>query len=162
MLHMSVKLVQPIDGSASYLEDEKGRKLYFQSPASGAAFVEGVNTEEITLATGGLTTDSTANLLPANSVILAVTARVTQAITATTNWALGDGTTAARFAAANATLALGTTSVGLDCRQPAATNAAGPVQTAAAKLRVTCTGANPGAGKIRVAVFYRQYVAPSS
>jgi hypothetical protein len=52
--------------------------------------------------------------------------------------------------------------VGLLHRNPDAANAAaGPVQSAAAKLRITTTG-TPGAGKIRVTVFYRQYVAPSS
>lgn len=119
--------------------------------------------ESITLSTSGLTTDSTADLLPANSIILAVTARVTTAITATTDWALGDATTSNRFAAANATLAAGTTAVGLRHQQGSvASDAAGPVQTTAAKLRITCTGANPGAGVIRVTVTYLSLTPPTS
>lgn len=118
--------------------------------------------EEITLDTGGATTDSSANLLPANAVIVAVVARVTQTITTATDWSLGDATTAARFAAANSTLTAGTTSVGLAHLQGGvSTDATGPVQTAAAKLRVTCTG-TPGAGKVRVTVFYLVSVAPTS
>ena len=174
---MNAKLVQPIDGSAAFIQDERGRKLYFPSPvtepeganeesvlgASGESMTFGVLSEELTLSTGGLTSDSTANLLPAASEILGVVARVTEAITVTTNWAVGDPTSAARFSAANATKTLGTTSVGVDHRQPTVASAAlGPCQTAAAKVRITCTGSNPGAGKVRVSVFYRAYVAPTS
>lgn len=128
--------------------------------AHGEQWVSGQATESITLSTSGLTTDSSANLLPANSIIEAVVARVTTAITVTTNWAVGDGTVSNRFAAANATLAAGTTEVGL--KHVDQTGTSGPIQSAAAKLRITCTGSNPGAGVVRVTVFYRQFVAPTS
>jgi hypothetical protein len=128
-----------------------------------AKWVMGRSEEEITLSTSGLTTNSAANLLPANSIIESVCCRITQAITVTTNWAVGDPTTAARFSSANATLALGTTSVGMDHWSGAVTTlAAGPSQAAAATVRITCTGSNPGAGKIRVAVFYRTLSAPTA
>lgn len=128
----------------------------------GESMVVSAISEEITLSTGGATTDSSANLLPANSEILAVVARVTTTITTATNWALGDATTAARFLAATTDLTAGTTKIGMAHRQGGiSTDAAGPVQTAAAKLRVTTTG-TPGAGKIRVTTFYRQFVAPTS
>jgi hypothetical protein len=131
--------------------------------ANGASWTWGASSEEITLSTVGLTTDSVANLLPANSIIEAVVARITTTITTTTNWAVGDGTTSARFSSANATLTAGTTSVGLNHQKGGVTtDAAGPTQTAAAKVRVTCTGANPGAGKIRVTVFWKTYVPPTS
>ena len=110
--------------------------------------------EELTLSTVGLTTDTVANLLPANSFILGVLARVTVAITTTTNWALGDSGAAARYLAATTAMTLGTTKVG---------GAAGYFfQAAAAKLRVTCTVANPGAGKIRLTVFYLELIPPTS
>lgn len=53
------------------------------------------------------------------------------------------------------TLAAGTVGVGMAHWHGvvSATNA-GPTQAAAAKLRVTCAGGNPGAGKIKVTVFY--------
>ena len=119
--------------------------------------------ESITLDTGALFTDSAADLLPANSVIRSVVARITTTITTSTDWALGDPTSSARFASPNATLAAGTTTVGLNHRQGSvATDALGPVQTAAAKLRITLTGANPGAGVVRVTVFYEEFTAPTS
>lgn len=130
--------------------------------ANGAQITESVIEEEITLSTIGATTDSTANLLPANSEILGVVARVTAGITVATNWALGDATTAARFLAATTDLTATTTKIGLAHRQGGiSTDATGPVQIAAAKLRITTTG-TPGAGKVRVAVFYRQLVAPTA
>lgn len=112
--------------------------------------------EEITLATGATTTDSTANLLPASSVILGVFGEVTTTITANaTGWSLGDATVAARFLANTTDLTAGSTALGIAQLHGvvSATNA-GPTQAAAAKLRVTCAGGNPGAGKIRVTVFY--------
>lgn len=119
--------------------------------------------ESITLSTSGLTTDSTADLLPANSIILAVTARVTMAITTTTDWALGDAMTSNRFSAPNTTLAAGTTVVGVRHQQGSVTtDATGPVQTSAGKLRITCTGPNPGAGAVRVTVTYLELTPPTS
>jgi hypothetical protein len=129
----------------------------------GEQWCRGSMTELLTLSTVGLTTDTTNNLLPVDSIIESVEARVTTTITTTTNWAVGDATTAARFCAANATLTAGTTSSCLKHQQGSvATDAAGPVQSAAAKVRITCTGANPGAGVIRITVFYRRFIAPTS
>jgi len=133
------------------------------SGANGAYSERGYAEELITLATGGLTTDSSANLLPANSIIQAVVCRVTTTITTATSWAVGDGTTAARFSAANSTLTAGTTSVGLaHMAGNVSTTAAGPTQAAAAKLRITAAGSNPGAGAVRCGVFYTVFVAPTS
>jgi hypothetical protein len=119
------------------------------------------NATNLTLSTGGLTTDTAATFLPANSVIEAVTAYVTTTITTTTNWALGDAGLATRFSAASTGLSAGSTVIGLNHRDTAATTP-GPVQAAAAALRVTCSGANPGAGAIRIFVFYKKYSAPSA
>lgn len=125
----------------------------------GAVWTRGVASELITLSTAGTTTDSSANLLPANSIIESVVARVTTTITTATDWKLGDATTPGRFTAANSTLTAGTTDVGLVHVDQA--GAAGPRQTTAAKVRVTTTG-TPGAGVIRVTVFYRQFTPPAS
>ena len=130
---------------------------------NGAYWIRGYNTELLVLSTTGLTTDTTNNLLPANSVIEAVVARITTALTVTTDWKLGDGTTAGRFSAADSTLTLGETVVGLAHWSGAvSTLAAGPSQATAAHVRVTCTGSNPGAGAIRITVFYSQFVGPTS
>lgn len=125
----------------------------------GEQWIYGSNTELLTLSTGGATTDTAGNLLPANSVIEAVVARVTTTITTATNWKLGDGTQGARFSAINSTMTSGTTQVGT--AHVDQTGNLGPIQTAAAKVRVTTTG-TPGAGIVRITVFYRQYVPPTS
>lgn len=130
--------------------------------SNGQTAIYGQLSELVTLNTGGTTTDSVANLLPVGAIILGVTARITTTITTAANWSLGDATTAARFMAANSTLTAGTTAIGMQHMQGSvATDAAGMVQTAAAKLRVT-TNANPGAGVIRIVVNYVQFVAPTT
>lgn len=116
--------------------------------------------ELITLATGAAFTDSTANLLPANSEILSVDTYVTTTITTAANWSVGDPTTAARFSSANSTLAATTSQVGLNHKDGAAAGAAS-AQKAAAKVRITCN-ANPGAGAVRVTVKYIQHAPPTS
>lgn len=127
-----------------------------------AGYVEwGSVSENLTLSTGGTTTDTAANLLPADSYIESVTGRVTTTITTATDWKLGDASTAGRFCAAQsgAQLTAGATVVGLvHCD---VTGAGGPRQTAAAKVRVTTTG-TPGAGAIRITSYYRTFVAPTS
>jgi hypothetical protein len=118
--------------------------------------------EEITLATGATTTDSSANLLPANAVIEAVVYRVTQTITTAANYSIGDATTAARFVSGATGLTAGTTGTGLIHLQGnTTTQAAGPTQAAAAKIRIT-TNVNPGAGKIRIQVYYRVFGMPAT
>ena len=130
--------------------------------ANNAQRTWGQASELLTLSTAGATTDTTANLLPADSIIESVVVRVTTTITTATDWSVGDATTAARFAAANATMTAGATSVGLQHLQGSvATDAAGPVQTAAAKVRITTTG-TPGAGAVRITVFYKTFGAPTS
>ncbi len=133
-----------------------------QQTANGGQWIRGQISEEITLSLVGATTDSVADMLLANSIIEAVTARVTATIATATDWKLGDAVQAARFLAATTDLVIGTTKVGLAHADPTvATANLGPVQSAAAKLRVTCTG-TPTAGKIRITVFFRQFVAPTS
>jgi hypothetical protein len=131
-------------------------KLFTSQSDGGAKLQIKIAEEDITLATGATTTDSTANLLPANSVILAVMGQVLTTITSSaTGWSLCDATTAARFTANNTTLTAGTFDVGfLQWGGAVSTDAAGPTQASAAKLRITCAGGNPGAGKIRATVFY--------
>ncbi len=136
-----------------------------QDTANAAIWQHRAFSEEITLSTSGTTTDSTqVDLLPANSIIEAVVARVTQTIAVATDWKLGDATQPARFLAAQsgAQLVAGATAVGLLHKDPTvATANLGPVQTADAKLRITTTG-TPTTGKIRVTVFFKRFVAPAS
>lgn len=128
---------------------------------NGASWLPYADSELITLSTVALTTDSTGNLLHANSLIDAVVCRQTTAITVSTNWGISDPTTANRFAAATAIAT--TTLVGLDQNDPQGAAAAnGPKQLTAAKLRITVTGANAGAGVVRCTVFGRQATVPAS
>lgn len=129
---------------------------------NGSAWQNLVITELLTLSTGAATTDTTANLLPANSIIEAVVWRVTTTITTAVSYSLGDATSTARFVSANTGVAANSTGTGLlHWEGNVATAALGPVQNAAAKLRVTCN-ATPGAGVMRLTVFYRTFVAPTS
>lgn len=119
----------------------------------------GIASESIILNVGAAFTESAGNLLPADSIIEAVVAKVTQTITTAANWKLGDAGQTARFLPVTTDLASGTKKVGLAHRDPTvATADLGPVQSAAAKLRITLN-ANPGAGTIFVAVLYSQFVA---
>lgn len=149
-------------GSATNLfEFNKGQR---QITDNTALFSVSQISELMTLSTSGATTDSSANLLPVGSLLLGVVARVTTTITTATDWKLGDATTAARFcpAQSGAQLTAGATIVGLDHLSGAvSTLATGPSQAAAAKLRITTTG-TPGAGVIRVTVFFLSFTAPGS
>ena len=132
------------------------------SATNGAADTRSYSTELITLSTSGATTTSSGNLLPAGSLTKAVVCRVTTTITTATDWKVGDGTTTARFIAANSTLTAGTTAIGLaHMAGNVTTTAAGPTQAAAAPLVITTTG-TPGAGAIRCTVFYEAFTAPTS
>ena len=69
-----------------------------EQAVSGATQFYSHQAELITLSLSQPTTDSVALLLPANAIIKAVCALVTKAIAGATSWALGDDSTAARFA----------------------------------------------------------------
>lgn len=122
--------------------------------------------ESITLAAAA-TTDSTADLCPANSIILSVTWRITSDITGVTSTTLsvGDPTTAARFGTGTVFTA-GTTGIGITHMSGASTTAAtGPTQGTAAKLRLTLSGGGdntPSGGVVRVTVTYLSLTPPTS
>lgn len=118
--------------------------------------------ENIVLSTGSPNTFSVANLLPANSLILAVVARITTTITGAANWRLGDAALATRFLSPTTSLTAGTTVVGVNHQQGSVnTNAAGQVQLTAAPIRINLN-TTPTGGAIRVTVFYLQLTPPTS
>jgi hypothetical protein len=112
-----------------------------------------------TLSTVATTTDTGLNCLPANAIIDSVVYRITTTITTAASFTIGDATTAARFCSTQSTLMAGTT--GICFVQADQTGAPGPRQTSAAKVRVT-TNVNPGAGVIRLIVYYHTWTAPTS
>lgn len=129
---------------------------------SGGYWTDSYATELVTIAAAA-STDTTIDL-PADSIIMAVTARVTTVIPTATSFSIGDPTTAARFKSGVSTAA-NTTAVGIDHWSGAvSTLAAGPSQASAAKVRLTMAGGTPAAntGRVRVTIFYRQFVAPTS
>lgn len=149
------------DGAPNTIGQKNGNtdQIWHSYGPNGGYWESGSASELLTLSTGGATTDTTANLLPANAVIQGVIARVITTITTATNWSLGDATIATRFSAANSTMTAGTVQVGTKMADQTGTS--GPIQTAAAKVRVTTTG-TPGAGSIRITVFYQLFVPQTS
>ena len=144
-----------IDYGTSFI-GVSGNGVSGSPPSSGQdELVPFRRSEVITLSTSGTTTDSTEYLLPANSIILAVTATVLTTITGSgvSAFTVGDGTVAARFGTVSA-LTAGTTGVGTTMLNGNinATNA-GPTQASAAKVRITATGGTPASGVVRVTVF---------
>jgi len=128
---------------------------------NGARVTRGQTSEEITLSTVAAFTDSSANLLPSDSYITAVVMRVTVGITGpTASISMGTSVNSTRFSSLAADLPVNSTRVGLNHRDQ--TGTAGPIQAAAAKVRISTSGGTPTAGKVRVTVFYEQYRAPTS
>jgi hypothetical protein len=151
--------------TAAGVTSNGGSATYTLAASNAAQWVAGYSTELLTLSTSGLTTQTTGSLLPANSIIDAVVTRITTTITTTTNYAVGDATTNNRFSSASSTLTSGSTEVGLNqinCSLTTCTATNGALQAAASKVQITCTGSNPGAGVIRITVFYRTFTAPTS
>jgi hypothetical protein len=157
-----VNCYQP-DSVPTPLDNSSVRLFKLQN---GSQLIFGVNSEDLTLATGALTTDTAGNLLPAGALILGVTATVTTTITSCTGgWQVGDGTTAGRFSgAADTTLTQGETRnsniTGTSASTGIASLTTGILQAAAAKVRVTCTTSNASAGKVRISVSYLQFTTP--
>jgi len=151
----------PDNGNTTTGNISFGSQLTFTSAACETAYAP------TTLATGATTTDTGLNCLPANAVIDTVVARVTTTITAAcTGWSLGDATTAGRFSSNNTVLTSGTVTdaahIGTFNNTGIASATTGTWQASAAKVRITCAGGNPGAGAIRVIVFYHTWTAPTS
>lgn len=129
--------------------------------ANGETWTCGSATEILSVSTSA-TTDTTASLLPANSSISSVVCRVLQAIPTAATFSVGDATTAARFSSGVA-VAAGTTAVGITQVGSTGVAASTPIQTAAAKVRIT-PNVQPGTstGQLRITVFFETFVAPTS
>lgn len=140
----------------------KTATLSQETTSNGAKRTYGWVTENLTLNTGSTTTDTTIDI-PANSLLQALTWRVTTTITTAANYSIGDPTTSNRFVDTSTSLTSGNTGVGLRHMEGSrTTDASGPVQGAStAKIRVT-TNVNPGAGAIRLTLFYTTFTPPTS
>jgi hypothetical protein len=144
-----------------------GGEILQETAANGAVWKRGYATEEITIAATA-STDSAADLLPADAIIEAVVVRVTVVIPTATSFKVGDASVAERFIGTTlgggVSTAAGSTGTGLNqWKGSIASDAGGPSQATAAKVRIT-PNATPGAatGKVRVTVFYRTFTVPTS
>jgi len=123
--------------------------------------------ELVQINTVGSSTTDTTMTIPANSLVLGVTVRVTTTITGIDSTALeiGDATTADRFGSIAAFTA-GTTGVGLNHLQGGiSTDATGPIVTSATAVRLTLSGGTDNAasaGAVRVTIHYISLTAPTS
>lgn len=106
----------------------------------------------VTLNTGSTTTTSALNI-PANAMVLDVVGRVTTAITTAANYSVGVAGATTRYLNASTAITLGSNWVGID------TN---PRKYTASTAIVLTTNVNPGAGVVRVTVFYYLPTAPTS
>ena len=111
----------------------------------GESVTRGTISEKVTLNTGGATTDTTIDL-PANSIIAAITARVTATVSGggVTSLSLGDAGNTTRFSNAGLGLTISETLTVL----------ANSPQTTAAKLRITANGGTPTNGAVLVTINY--------
>jgi hypothetical protein len=97
-------------------------------------------------------TVTVAALIPANSIVIGVTTRVTTAITGATSFDIGDGTTANLFGD-DVAVTLGTTS----------NNTIAPTRyETATNVVLTANGGNFTAGAVRLTVHFLTLVAPTS
>jgi hypothetical protein len=123
---------------------------FLSTGANGQSTQLGQSTTLLSGLTGATVTAT--NLIPANSILLGVTARVTTAITGATTFDIGDGTTANRFGD-DVAIALNTTSNQVIA--PAAF-------TAANNVVLTANGSNFTGGAVRLTAHFMTLVAPTS
>jgi hypothetical protein len=107
----------------------------------------------------GASTNTGLNCLPANSIIDAVLYRITTTITTAVSFTIGDGTIATRFCGTQSTMTAGTT--GTCFAQADQTGTSGPRQVSAAVVKIT-PNTTPGAGAMRLIVYYHTWVVPTS
>jgi len=114
------------------------------------------HTGEETLSALSGATATTSGLVPAGSVLMAVTAYVTTLITGATSFEVGDGTDVNRFG--------GTIAVAAGTKVTTTDATADPTGWASGAQEVTLTanGSNFTAGAVRVIAYYKTFTAPTS
>lgn len=136
---------------------ENGRDGVFARMWSqkGASLSIEVLEEEITLATGGTTTETTFQI-PADAIVLAVMTRITTTITTAVNYDVGVSGAATRYDTNNTNVTADDVNLHLDHWA-----GANIVSTGADEVLIT-TDVNPGAGAMRVTVFFIRAVGATS
>ncbi len=132
--------------------------------ASGGTMTFGTM-EELLSAASATSTQTTNSLLPANSLILAVTGRVTTTLSggSVSGWKLGDTACPGRFTANDTTLTANETKVGIVHWGADLTGSTqGPNQASASTVLATFAGGGPTAGAIRITSYYITFAAATS
>jgi hypothetical protein len=137
---LSAEILQENDGSFG------SQQIHSPSACATSYGTTSVNT-------GSATTTTALNCLPANSVIDAIVYRVTTAITTAASFTVGQSGSASQFCSTQSTLTLGATGTCIPSAYAA--------QASAAAVTVTFN-TTPGAGAIRLIVYYHTWTAPTS
>jgi len=149
-------------GASAWLVPTTGpfaQAIPLDSSAGGSGWTDGYTGESITLS-GGTTTDSVGNLLPAGGYIYAVVWRVTTTIGGGTATSMQIGTAAAatNFQSTTTSITAGSTGYGMNF---ALAGGLPWAFEAATKVRITLNGTST-AGAVRLVVFYRVFTPPGS
>lgn len=132
------------------------RASQFQNANStnGQSFNAFLTLTELTTIAATPTTDTTIQM-PANSVVLAVSVRVTVAIPTATTFTVGDSGSAARFSTAAVSVNINSTDPG--------NKAAAYYNASALSIRITPNGTPANnAGRVRVTIYYMTSTPPNS
>jgi hypothetical protein len=148
-----------------YLADDSGFASIFAANIFGySALINGGNNgqltsiQQATVLSGAMSgaTLTLSNLIPAGSLVVGVTVRVTTLITGATSFTIGDGTDVDKWGTGVA-VAAGTTTTLANVTSTAPT-----IYTAATNVVLTAAGGNFTAGVVRVTVHYISLTAPIS
>ncbi len=140
-------------GTVTDVIDSASTKVY-QNGANG----QKITVQSVSATLSGLSgaTATATNLIPAGSIVLGVTTRVTTLITGATSLKVGDGTDDDRWGA-TVGLTAGTTTTGSSF-----TISSVPIYTSATSVVLTANGSNFTAGAVRVTVHYISFTAATS
>jgi hypothetical protein len=133
-----------------------GQAQVYGTAQKGTSAACETNYGATTLVTGGTTTNTGLNCLPAKAIIDAVIYGITATITITASFMIGDANAANCFCTTKSKLAARTTGIWIG-----QSGSGAAIQTAASAVLVT-TNANPGAGEIRLIVYYHTWIPPSN
>jgi hypothetical protein len=149
----------PQTGMSAWVKDERLTVTYTDGAwRAGSAFTAHggrvalrAKEEELTLS-GAFVETADAAFIPDRTIVLAVAARTTQAITGATSYGVGISGDATKFGSLLG-IALGSTNIGV----------VGPTAYYAdTKVRVTANGGNFTGGKVRLVCYFLEMTAPAS
>jgi len=141
------------DGPQNFLGSISTADPTYQSSITESSSACATSFGTTTVNTGSATTTTALSCLPANSIIDAVVYRVTTSITTAASFTVGQTGSTSQYCSTQSTLTSGATGICIP--------SAYALQASAAPVLVTFN-ATPGAGAIRVIVYYHSFVAPTS